>query len=93
MSPPRVGPAVVTRAGVRESSGRVHATDAGVGVRAPEECNVEHAGQHDVRHVAPAPGEQPRVFLAEMPVADELHADAAAARPAAAASSAACTMC
>ena len=44
-------------------------------------------------HVAPAPGEQARVLLAEMPVADELHAERARRAPAAAASSAACTMC
>ena len=36
--------------------------------------DVEHAGQGDVAHVAPAPGEQARVLLAQMPVADELHA-------------------
>ena len=42
--------------------------------------DVQHAGQRDVAHVAPAPGEQARVFLAQMPVADELHA--ATSRPA-----------
>ena len=73
--------------------GRIDAGDARVRVRAAQEHRVEQAGQRDVRHVAPAAGEQARVLLAEMPVADELHADAPASRPAAAASSAACTMC
>ena len=41
---------------------------------------MQHAGQGDVAHVAPAPGEQPRVFLAEMPVPDELHAGSPAPR-------------
>ena len=77
-----------------------------MGVRAPQEHDVEHAGQRDVPHVAPPPGEQPRVLLAQVPVADELHADVfagtgsrataalatSASRKAAAASSAATTM-
>ena len=33
-------------------------------VRAAQEHDVQHAGQSDVSHVAPAPGEQPGVFLA-----------------------------
>ena len=77
---------------VRARPVRVHPADARVGVRAPQQHDVEHAGQREIAHVTPAPGEQARILLAEMPVADELHAEGAAARPAAA-SSAACTMC
>ena len=67
----------VDHARMRAGPGRVHARDARVRVRAAQEHRVEQAGQRDVGHVAPAPGEQPRVLLAEMPVADELHAGAA----------------
>ncbi len=70
----------------------VHAKDARMRVRAAQEHDVQHAGQGDVAHVAPAPGEQPRVFLAQIPVADELHAGSPAPRRTAAASSAASTM-
>jgi len=34
---------------------------------------VQHAGERDVPDVAPAALDEPRVLLAEEPVADELH--------------------
>ena len=78
--------------GVLARARGVHPHDAGVGVGAPHERGVEHSGQSDVAHVLPAPGQEPRVFLAEVAIADELHRGAPAARRAAAASSPACTM-
>ena len=75
------------RAGARG----VDAVDPGVRERAPEQHRVEQAGQRDVGHVAPAAGEKARILLAEVTVADELHAGGAVAW--AAASSAACPMC
>ena len=82
----------VHHAGVLARARGVHPHDTGVGMGAPHERRVEHPGQSDVAHVLPAPGEEPRVFLAEITVADELHRGAPAARRAAAASSPACTM-
>ena len=82
----------VRDSGMRAGARGVHAMDARMGVRAAQEHDVQHAGQGDVAHVAPAPGEQPRVFLAQMPVPDELHAGSPAPRRTAAASSAASTM-
>ena len=94
---PRRGAEIAERDHVRDSGMRagargVHAMDARMGVRAAQEHDVQHAGQGDVAHVAPAPGEQPRVFLAQIPVPHELHAGSPAPRRTAAASSAASTM-
>ena len=78
-------PGVLTRAR------SVHPHDARVSVGAPHERRVEHPGQDDIAHVLPAPGQEARVLLAKVPVADELHRDGPSRR-AAAASSPACTM-
>jgi hypothetical protein len=54
--------------------------DARVGVRAAHDGRVQHAGQRDVADVAPLALHEPRVFLAQEPVADELHAGSVAKR-------------
>src|SRR5439155_9709125 len=60
-------------AGQRAGGARVDGDDAGVGVRAPEERDVQHAGERQVRDVPPLPLEEARVFHPADGRADERH--------------------
>src|SRR3989442_1123531 len=68
-------------AGSLERARDVDPDDARVGVRAADDGGVQHAGERNVADVAPAALDEPRVFLAEEPVPDELHAGSVSKRP------------
>ena len=58
-------------AGRPARGGDVDPPDLGVGVGAPDEGRVERPGEGEIRHVALARGEEPRVFLALERLADD----------------------
>jgi hypothetical protein len=60
---------------VLASARKVHAHDARMRMRAPQQHRVQHAGQRDVAHVAPPPREQPWILLAPVPIPDKLHGE------------------
>ena len=60
-------------AGTLERARGIDPENSRVGVRAAHDRGVQHAGQRYVADVAPTALDEPRVFLAEEPVADELH--------------------
>ena len=51
----------------------VNRADAGMGVRAPHEYDIEHPWQRQVRDVAAASGQEPMVLESTKTFPDELH--------------------